>query len=238
VGQFLVAASETLPSAVVGRIFVGIGDACTFISMMRLSNSWFTGKLASQLQQWLATIGQLGQILSAIPFALLLHTAGWSTAFAGAAAVSIFVAVLVWIMAKENPVTTSESTPIPMVLSNLQKNLRVPTTWLAFFTHFSTQSTGTSFALLWGVPFMVSGVGLERSVAGGFLTVFVVTNAAMGPFIGWFCGRFPQFRQRFVFILVTTILVTWFVLVLTPGPSPLWLLAALVIVIGVGGQPP
>ena len=43
-GQFLVAASETLPGAVVGRILVGIGDACTFISMMRLSNSWFTGK--------------------------------------------------------------------------------------------------------------------------------------------------------------------------------------------------
>ena len=235
VGQFLVAASETLPSAVVGRIFVGIGDACTFISMMRLSNSWFTGKLASQLQQWLATIGQSGQILSAIPFALLLHTAGWSTAFAGAAAVSILVAVLVWMSANENPATTSESIPIPRVLSNLRKNLRVPTTWLAFFTHFSTQSTGTSFALLWGVPFMVSGVGVERAVAGGFLTVFVVTNASMGPVIGWFCGRFPQYRQRFVFILVATILVAWSVVVLTPGPTPLWMLAALVIVIGVGG---
>lgn len=235
VGQFLVAASETLPSAVVGRIFVGIGDACTFISMMRLSNSWFTGKLASQLQQWLATIGQSGQILSAIPFAFLLHAAGWSTAFASAAAVSLLVAVLVWLLAKENPRTTNESIPLTTVLSNLRKNLRVPTTWLAFFTHFSTQSTGTSFALLWGVPFMVSGVGLPRAVAGILLTVFVVTNATMGPVIGYFCARFPQLRQRFVLLLVTSILVAWIVVVLTPGPTPLWMLAALVIVIGVGG---
>ena len=234
-GQFLVAASETLPSAVVGRIFVGIGDACTFISMMRLSNSWFTGRLASQLQQWLATIGQSGQIFSAIPFAFLLHAAGWSTAFAGAASVSLLVASLVWLMAKENPATTNESTPIPKVLANLRKNLRVPTTWLAFFTHFSTQASGTTFALLWGVPFMVSGVGMPRAVAGGFLTLFVVTNAATGPVIGWFCGRYPQYRQRFVFVLVSVIVMAWSSVVVMPGPTPTWLLVLLVVVIGVGG---
>lgn len=234
-GQFLVAASETLPSAVIGRILVGIGDACTFISMMRLANSWFSGRLASQLQQWLATIGQSGQILSAIPFAFLLHATSWSTAFSGAAALSIMVAALVWLVAKENPATAGQAMPINQVLANLRKNLRIPTTWLAFFTHFSTQATGTSFALLWGVPFMVSGVGLSRAAAGGFLTLFVVTNAAMGPVIGLFCARLPKYRQRFVLILVAMIVLAWLAVVLTPGATPIWLLTILVVVIGVGG---
>jgi len=107
IGQFLVGIAPNLSMAVLGRILVGIGDACTFISMMRLANSWYTGRFASQLQQWLATFGQSGQILSAIPFALLLHTAGWVPAFVSAAGVSVLTGTLIWIIAKENPATTS-----------------------------------------------------------------------------------------------------------------------------------
>jgi MFS family permease len=235
-GQFLVAFAPNLSIAVLGRILVGIGDACTFISMMRLANSWYTGRFASQLQQWLATFGQSGQILSAIPFALLLHTAGWVPAFVSAAGVSVLTGTLIWIIAKENPATTSvEVIRFSTVIANLKKNLKVPVTWLAFFTHFSTQATGTTFALLWGVPFMISALGLARAEAGGFLTLFVVTNAAMGPVIGLFCARYPWHRQLFVLTLVTSIVLGWLTLVLYPGTTPLWLLGSLVVLIGIGG---
>ena len=57
------------------------GDATVFISVMRLVNSWFRGRIVPQLSQWVGNIGQLGQVLSAIPFASLLHAAGWTPAF-------------------------------------------------------------------------------------------------------------------------------------------------------------
>ena len=236
VGQVTVALSETLSSAVFGRALVGIGDACTFISMIRMSNSWFSGRTASHLQQWLATIGQTGQILSAIPFALLLHLTGWEVAFVTAAAFSVLVAVFVWLFAQENPAReVHHDVNLGRVLENLRKNIRKPITWLAFFTHFSTQSTGTTFALLWGVPFMVSALGLARPEAGGFLTLFVLTNASMGPAIGYFCARFPGRRVSFVTIVVLAIVAIWFVVIFWPGATPLWLLGALVAIIGVGG---
>jgi MFS family permease len=125
--------------------------------------------------------------------------------------------------------------PFSIVFANLRKNLRVPVTWLAFFTHFSTQATGTTFALLWGVPFMVSALGLARAEAGGFLTLFVVTNAACGPLIGLFCARFPNYRQLFTLTLVSAIVLVWLSLVLFPGQTPIWLLAVVVLLIGVGG---
>ena len=201
-----------------------------------MSNSWFTGRIASHLQQWLATLGQTGQILSAIPFALLLHIAGWESAFIAAAAMSVVIGALVWLYAKENPAReVHHATRINGVLANLKKNIRKPVTWLAFFTHFSTQSTGTTFALLWGVPFMVSALGLSRGVAGGFLTLFVLTNASMGPIIGLFCARMPRQRHLFVLGVVGSIVAIWFVMILYPGPPSMWLLALLVMIIGVGG---
>jgi MFS family permease len=236
VGQVIVGVSSILPTAVLGRVFVGIGDACTFISMMRMSNSWFTGRIASHLQQWLATLGQTGQILSAIPFALLLHLAGWESAFIAAAGFSLLIGSLVWLFAKENPTREHhQATKLREVLANLKKNVRRPVTWVAFFTHFTTQSTGTTFALLWGVPFMVSALGLARGVAGGFLTLFVITNASMGPVIGWFCAKYPQRRHVFVLSVVGTIVLAWVVVIARSGPPPIWMLTALVMIIGVGG---
>jgi MFS family permease len=235
-GQVIVGVSSLLPTAVLGRVFVGIGDACTFISMMRMSNSWFTGRIASHLQQWLATLGQTGQILSAIPFAFLLHLTGWESAFVAAAGFSLLIGALVWLFAKENPTREHhQATKLRQVLANLKKNIRRPVTWLAFFTHFTTQSTGTTFALLWGVPFMVSALGLARGVAGGFLTLFVITNASMGPVIGWFCAKYPQRRHVFVLSVVVTIALAWVAVIAYVGPPPIWMLAALVMIIGVGG---
>lgn len=236
IGQVVVGLSDALPTAIVGRILVGVGDACTFISMMRMSNSWFSGKIASHLQQWLATIGQTGQILSAIPFAMLLHMTSWESAFVSASAMSLLIAVVVWVFANENPAKEiHHSVKLTDVFAKLRSNTRRPVTWLAFFTHFTTQSTGTTFALLWGVPFMVSALALPRATAGGFLTLFVITNASMGPLIGLFCARFPKRRQWFVLGVVASIVTVWLLVVSHQGVTPIWLLTALVMIIGVGG---
>lgn len=235
-GQVVVGLSTDLPSAVLGRVLVGIGDACTFISMIRMSNSWFTGKRASNLQQWFATIGQTGQILSAVPFALLLRETSWEQAFLSAAAISALVGVLVWLFSAENPaIAKNHEIRIRDVFSKLKENSRKSVTWLAFFTHFTTQSTGTTFALLWGVPFMVSALSLPRATAGSMLTLFVITNMSMGPVIGWFCGRWPQFRHVLTFSIIGAIVLVWGLVLLGPNPTPFWLLIALVMTIGVGG---
>ena len=62
--------------AVVGRILVGAGDATVFVSLIRLVSSWFSGRIVPQLSQWIGNIGQLGQVLSALPFAWILRTYG------------------------------------------------------------------------------------------------------------------------------------------------------------------
>ena len=85
VGQVAVALAPSIAIAIVGRILVGAGDATVFTSLMRLVNSWFRGRIVPQLSQWIGNVGQLGQVLSAVPFALLLHLSGWTVAFLSAA---------------------------------------------------------------------------------------------------------------------------------------------------------
>src|SRR5699024_2920766 len=67
VGQAVLAIAPDLAIAALGRVCVGIGDAGIFVSVLRLVNYWFTGPIVPSLSQWTGNIGQIGQLLSALP---------------------------------------------------------------------------------------------------------------------------------------------------------------------------
>ena len=200
-GQVTVALAPTIGIAVIGRILVGAGDATIFTSLIRLTSSWFTGRLVPQLSQWIGNIGQLGQVLSAIPFALILHQSGWTTAFLSAASLSVvaLVGIVAFIptgrsalVRGRGPASWAES------LRLLRVSLQRPGTQLGFWSHFVTQSSGTVFSLMWGFPFMVYGLGIDPAEAAGLLIVMVVAGLISGPILGLLTARFPLRRSNLV----------------------------------------
>jgi MFS family permease len=235
-GQLIVAFAPGLEWAVAGRMLVGMGDAFTFISMIRMVNNWMSGKAAALAQQWLATIGQLGQIVSAIPFAAGLAVFGWSSAFSALALSGLVAGVFVFIAALDAPNgrVRSESN-FAQVFAALRVNFNRSPVKAAFWTHFLTQSSGNVFALLWGVPFLVEANGKSPAFASGMLTLFVFTNAAMGPVVGFLTARYQSHRHILVFVSGFAILVAWAIALLVPSPLPDAFVIALVLVIGVGG---
>jgi hypothetical protein len=237
-GQVTVAFAPTIGIAVLGRILVGAGDATIFTSLIRLTSSWFTGRLVPQLSQWIGNIGQLGQVLSAIPFALILHQSGWTTAFLSAASLSVVALVGIVAVISDRPVGSREG-PRPASWGESLRLLRVslqrPGTQLGFWSHFVTQSSGTVFSLMWGFPFMVYGLGIDPSVAAGLLIVMVVAGLISGPILGLLTARFPLRRSNLVLAIVAMMGLAWATVLLWPGPPPFWLLIVLLIVIGIGG---
>lgn len=237
-GQIVVASSDVLGQAVLGRMLVGLGDAFTFISMIRLIHHWFDGRVAGQVQQWLANFGQLGQILSAVPFAWLLGLVGWNSAFLTLGSVSAIVCVAVFLLvidSREYSGTQEQVLSGRAALSQLRQHVRNPGIRMAFWTHFSTQSMGTMFVLLWGMPFLIRAESLEHSVAAGLLSLFVVVAILVGPAIGWLGARHPYRRSNMVITIVLIMLTTWAVLLAWSGPAPIWLLVAAVVTIAAGG---
>lgn len=238
VGQVTVAFAPTIGIAILGRILVGAGDATVFTSLMRLINSWFRGRLVPQLSQWIGNIGQLGQVLSAIPFAIILHQAGWTTAFLSAASLSVIALVGIVAVIADRPVGSSEG-PRPATWGESIRQLRVslarPGTQLGFWSHFVTQSSGTVFSLMWGLPFMVFALGIDPAEASGLLIVAVVAGLISGPILGVLTARHPLRRSNLVLGIVAMMGVVWAVVLLWPGTPPLWLLIVLLIAIGIGG---
>ena len=93
-GQLALAFTESLPAAIGARAVVGLGDAFTFISVLRLVPHWFTPRQVPLVTQLTGICGQLGQVLSAIPFFALLAGLGWTTAYVSVAALGLLSIVL------------------------------------------------------------------------------------------------------------------------------------------------
>lgn len=234
IGQLLVANSDSFAVAVSGRMLVGFGDAFTFIALIRIINSWFTGTKASLFQQLAANLGQLGQVLSAIPFHYLLVEIGWSPAFSLLASLSLVVAILSVVFISEG-VTHAGAMTMRAAIGQLGTNLKDPATRVAFWIHFTLQSSGSSFILLWGFPFLVRAQNLSAAEASVILTAFVFIGFAAGPIIGTLGGRYPNRRSNLVFGVAALILLAWALFVLSPAPLPFWLLLSSTLAIAIGG---
>jgi len=235
-GQVLVALSATLPVAVAGRMLVGAGDATTFVSVLRLIAAWFVATRVPVMNQWLGNLGQLGQVLSALPFAALLHAAGWTPGFLSAAGLSGVALVVILLLVRNGPERIAAPRPdLRTVLGALRASVGRPGTRLGFWSHFVTQSSGVVFALFWGYPFLVSAAGLDPTVAALLLSVQVLAGFLVGPTLGALTARHPLRRSNLVIGIVTVIGIAWTVVLLWPGVPPLWLLVLLVIALGTGG---
>lgn len=235
-GQLVLAVAPDLLVAGAGRMLVGAGDAFTFISVVRLLPLWFAGRLVPQLVQLTGMLGQLGQIAAAVPFAFLLHTAGWRSAFLVASGLSILaIAVLAVTVRRREPTGSTAPVPVERTLSRLAAALGRPGTRLGFWVHALAGGPPTVFAILWGYPFLTEGLGLEVGVAATVLATPVLANVLAAPAIGWLVSRFPFRRTNLVLAVAAVVAGTWIVLLAWPGSPPLWLVVLFFFVVGLGG---
>jgi MFS family permease len=237
-GQTLMAFTDDVTGAVVARVLVGAGDAMTFISVLRLVPHWFPAKRVPVLTQVTGIVGQIGQLLSAVPLAMLLAGPGWSTAFGGAAAAGVFVAVVAFAALHDTPerrVNTGSAVTWRKLGTDLAGAWRHPGNRLGLWTHFTTQFTGTVFALMWGVPFLIAGEGLSRGAASSLLILFVLTGMASGPVLGMLTQRYPLRRSLLVLGIVGANMGAWALVLAWPGQAPTALLVLLVVALGLGG---
>jgi MFS family permease len=237
-GQLTLALTESLPTAIAARAVVGLGDAMTFISVLRLVPHWFRPNRVPLVTQLTGICGQLGQVLSAVPFLALLAGEGWTTAYVSVAALGVVSIALTLALVKNTPYGKAVDPPATSVRdawAGVKTVWLRPGTRLGFFTHMGTQFSVTVFALMWGLPYLTVGQGLSVHVAGMLLSLSVVAALVSGIVIGIFTARKPHRRSHLVLAIIASNAAAWTVVLALPSAAPLWLLTLLVIVISVGG---
>jgi len=217
---------------------VGPGAAINFVSVIRLIPLWFAPSRVPLLPQLTGMSGQLGQLFSVVPFALILHSAGWTPAFLTLAGMSGLAVVLVVVLLQDVPPGHPAPEPSQGLRAtgvSLSRAWRQPGTRLGLWSHFTVQFSGTVFAMTWGYPFLISAQGLDTGTVSALMALYVAAAIAAGPLMGSFVARHPLRRSTMVLLISGATAVAWAAVLLQPDRSPLWLLAGLVVVLAVGG---
>ncbi|HVH24940.1 MAG TPA: MFS transporter [Pseudonocardia sp.] len=237
-GQLLLAFTAVVPLAVLARVLVGAGDAIVFSAVFSLVPRWFPGRRVPVYAQLTGMLCQFGQVLSAVPFAALLHSAGWTTAFGAAAAVSAVGAGLAFLVVRNAP--TGAWAPVgSMSPGEIGRQLRAvwhrPGTRVGFFGHLGSQFSMMVFTMLWGVPYLQTAQQLSAGAIGALLTLFVLCMIGIGPVLGVLATRHPMRRSWLVLGVIGAEATVWTVVLAQPGPAPTWLLVLLIVVLAAAG---
>jgi sugar phosphate permease len=237
-GQLVMALTPDVHIAIAARVLLGAGDAAIFPSILRVIAAWFPVKRAPIIIQFTGLLGQFGQIVSVIPLAALLHATNWPTAFVSLAGVGALAGILTLAVVRNEPEQTGAITVVtsrPDLRQGFVDAWKHPGTRLAFWSHFSTPFAGNAFALLWGYPFLVEGLGLSVQLASLIFTFYVLVGLVLGPVVGTASARHPLRRSWIVLAVVAAQAALWAVVILWPGAAPLPVIFALVAALCAGG---
>jgi len=236
-GQLTLALSSIYPIAILGRAVVGIGDAMTFISVLRVTTAWFPPSKNAMMTQIIGLLGWFGQLLSAIPFAFILRTQSWTISFIILTVSAVVVGLSSYAIIRDrNPELLSNTWPRRRdLIDRVKSTWAHPATKIGFWSHWSSPFSTNMFSLLWGVPFLVKGEGMSQSQASTSLTSIVVCGALAGVAFGYLIGKFPNHLDRLSYGVCILIATYWAVIILWPGRAPFLLLIGLMGVISIGG---
>lgn len=200
-GQTAFAFAETFAVALTARAFVGVGDAMTFICVLRLVNAWFSPRRISLATQLTGQIGQLGALAAAAPMTWALSSLGWTRSYLVAAGVGLVLLVALLVVVSDTPELRIARGPAisgAEIRASIAESWAHPGTRLGFWTHFTTMFSSTTLALLWGYPYFVQGEGRSSATAGALLSLLVVSTMVAGPVMGAMVSRRPFQRSTYV----------------------------------------
>lgn len=235
--QLAFAFAHTFAIGILARVFVGIGDAMTFVSVLRLVALWIPPARIPLVTQMTGVVGQFGALAAATPLVALLQRFGWETSFVITSAVGIGLGIVMVLVVKDTPYVTSERTEVKLraVARAVRLSWGEPGTRLGLWCHFALPFSSNVFTLIWGYPFLTRGQGLSAGAAGALLSLMVGVSLITSPLLGLYLGRFPYSRSTLVLATLAAMVTVWTIVLLWHGPAPLWLLIVLVSVTAVGG---
>ncbi|MFP7695974.1 MFS transporter [Trueperella sp. LYQ143] len=250
IGQIGMAVTESLGLALAVRVLIGVGDATAFTAVIRLIVSWFPPRRAPLMTQLTGIVGAGGQLISAVPFALILTNMGWNPAFVALAFLGVVVAILGVAIIRDTPrqwkytnlpdddaviARQLSAAVVSRAHAPFRQTLREPAAWLGFWSHWTCNFPNTVFILLWGVPFLQIYDGYSQSQAAAMLVIVSVAVVILGPVIGHLTAKHYLRRVWLVNGIALMMLAAWTTVLLLPAPTPTWITVGFLIVLAMSG---
>jgi MFS family permease len=241
-GSALFALAPNLAWAGAGRLLVGASVAVAFVGMLKLASRWFAPRQFALATGLALFAGILGAVFAGVPLRLLVGAFGWRPVMLAAAAVTLVVGAVIWLVVRDDPAErgyASHAHPQPAsasgeghpgILAGIREVFRYRNTWILALAPGGVVGCVLTFSGLWGIPFLTTHYGMPATKAAGVTSILLVAWAAGGPVIGAASDRLGRRKPLYV-LGCALVLLCWSVVILVPR-LPVPLLVGLLVVAG------
>ena len=237
-GALCFAWSDTLNSALVGRVLLGLGMACNLMGPFKLLTLWFGPAQFASLTTLVFSIGTAGNLVASSPLVLLVQSVGWRWAFTFFAVFHALLICIFWVTVRDNPPDRTKTTPTPKsgtVLKGLQTLLTSRDYWFISLGTFCRYGIFAAIQTLWAGPYLMKGMGLTPLQAGNILLVLNLGFIIAGPLWGNLSDRLQR-RKRFVLLGLFSMAVLLLLMSVLPLQTSVFVFCLLFALFGITGS--
>ncbi|KTD82361.1 major facilitator family transporter transporter permease [Legionella waltersii] len=180
--------------ACLARLMIGFGSAFAAVGTMKLAANWFHSTKFALLTGLMVTIGMLGAIGGEAPLALLIDSFGWRESMIIMGSIGILLAGLLILIARDTPKNYKPSVHVHPVeeeqlIPSLMALIKNKQLWLVASYGGLMYMATPIFCGLWGVPFLMNKMMIEKSTAANFISLVFIGWAIASPLWGIFSNR-------------------------------------------------
>ena len=224
-----------------GRLLIGASVAVAFVSMLKLAGHWMPPRQFALASGLALFCGILGAVFAGVPLRLLVDSFGWRPVMIGSAMVTFAIGIVIWILVRDDPkdkgylshvahVNDDETSVKSSAIAGIKEVLQYRNTWLLYLIPGGVAGSAITFAGLWGVPFLASHYGMEKTTAAAVCSTLLISWAVGGPVFGWLSDHLGH-RKTLYALGCVMLLFGWSIILLVPE-LPIPILVILLIIVG------
>ena len=239
-GAFLFAAAPTVLVANIGRLLIGGSVGVAWVAVLKLTTGWFPPHRFALTSGLALMCGLLGAVSAGVPLRILVNHFGWRPVMLFSAVGALMIAIALWLIVRDDPSERGYASFAPSdqaesdgpgpVFSGLLKVFHYKNTWLLTLAPGGIVGPVLAFSGLWGVPFLTTHYGLSPVKSAALTSTLLVAWGVGGPLLGGISDRIGS--RKLLYLGGCVISSIGWALILYIQALPVWLLTALIIIVG------
>jgi len=213
VGTLIFGITDNVAIAMVGRFLIGFSSAFAFLGALVLASRWLPHKYFAAFVGLVQLLGCAGAIAGETPIAIAVKHFGWQKTNFIAALIGFGLAILFWILLRDHPegatVKGKKSINVLKQLSMVAKNSQ---NWWVGLYAFAIWAPATIFAVLWGIPFLMTLYKINAASAAFAVSLVWVGIGIGGVLVGWWSDHIGKRRLLLVFTAFLGIITSGLIL--------------------------
>ncbi len=193
-GSLLFALAPTIEIAYLGRLLIGAGAAFTWVGTLSVAAAGLPKERFAGVTGMTLACGMAGAVAGQAPLALSVAGFGWRPTMVAAGVVGVVLCVLLARGLPQHRLSGTAGGGWRALGRGLRLAVGRRQTWLMAIFGACMSVPALTFGALWGVPFLQTAYGLDRSSAALVTSAMLVSWGIGSIVVGWLSDRIGRRR--------------------------------------------